>query len=96
LSNPTNAKFSPDAELTSSQAANFNLVGNATAVANTSLGAITLDPIKVNVSTSLKGLDGLRGSILIDSVDVVNGTADAIILDINGICPCQAIPRYAC
>jgi hypothetical protein len=80
-----NADAFLDAELTNSQIASFNLVGNSSAVANTSLGAITLDPIKVNVSTSLKGLGGLRGSILIESVDVVNGTADSVTLNINGI-----------
>lgn len=64
---------------------NFSLVGNASAVANTSLGTITLDPIKVDVPTSLEGLDGLRGLVVINSVDVSGGNTDYIILDINGM-----------
>ncbi|KAG2131418.1 uncharacterized protein EDB93DRAFT_1255529 [Suillus bovinus] len=43
-------------ELTDSTTTDFLLLGNSRAVANMSIGQITLDPIKVNVSTSLSGL----------------------------------------
>ncbi len=49
-----------------------------------SIGQITLDPIKVNVSTQLLGLQGLKGLTTIDSVDVLGGTPDAINLGISG------------
>ncbi|KAF8626824.1 hypothetical protein AX15_004657 [Amanita polypyramis BW_CC] len=71
------------AALTNSSSVDFSLVGNASAVANTSLGAITLDPIKIDVPTSLKGLDGLRGLAVINSVDVSSSSTDYINLDIN-------------
>lgn len=60
-----------------------------------SIGQITLDPIKVNVSTSLLGLQGLKGLTTIDSVDVMGGTAQGINLDINGTqsCPSLAVVR---
>lgn len=73
-----------DANLTSLQAAEFRLVGNSRAVANMSIGTITLDPIKVNVSTSLGGLQGLKGLTSIESVDVKGGTTDGIDLGIDG------------
>jgi len=49
-----------------------------------SIGQITLDPIKVNVSSSLRGLKGLQGLTTIQSVDVLGGTASAIDLGISG------------
>jgi hypothetical protein len=61
------------------------MVGNSRAVANTSLGQITLDPIKVNVTTSLNGLQGLNGYTTIDSVDVLSGTQQALNLGIDGM-----------
>jgi hypothetical protein len=73
-----------DAHLTSSDIAEFRLVGNSRAIANLSIGQITLDPIKVNVSTQLKGLQGLEGMTHIDGVDVAGGTGDHINLNING------------
>lgn len=60
------------------------MVGNSTAVANTSLGQITLDPIRVNVTTSLNGLQGLKGLTTIESVDVMGGTQQALNLSIDG------------
>ncbi|KAF8629168.1 hypothetical protein AX17_005753 [Amanita inopinata Kibby_2008] len=72
-----------NADLTNSSAADFRLIGNARAIANTSLGPITLDPIKVNVPTTLKGLNGLRGLVKIDGVDVSGGSTEAINLNIN-------------
>ena len=74
----------PDANLTSSDIAEFRLVGNSSATANLSIGQITLNPIKVNVSTQLFGLQGLKGMTHIEGVDVVGGTADHINLNING------------
>lgn len=62
----------------------FRLVGNSKAVANMSIGQITLDPIKVNVSTGLWGLKGLsNGLTVIKNVDVIGGTTDHIILSID-------------
>jgi hypothetical protein len=72
--------------LTSSDEVQFFLVGNSSAIANLSIGAIKLDPIKVNVSTSLKGLQGLNktGMTTIHGTDVIGGVAnEGIQLDIN-------------
>ena len=71
--------------LTNSELAEFRLVGNSSAIANLSIGQITLDPIKVNVSTHLLGLQGLKGMTVIEGVDVAGGTTDHINLNINGI-----------
>lgn len=49
-------------ELTDSTTTEILMVGNSRAVANMSIGQITLDPIKVNVPTSL---GGVRGGILL-------------------------------
>ncbi|KAH9485291.1 hypothetical protein JR316_0002199 [Psilocybe cubensis] len=70
-------------ELTTSDVAQFRLIGTSRAVANTSIGQITLDAIKVNVSSSLNGLRGLKGMTTIDTVDVTGGTTDAISLAIE-------------
>ncbi|KAF4598358.1 hypothetical protein EYR38_006760 [Pleurotus pulmonarius] len=81
---PMHPAFSAfNAELTSADMAEFRLVGNSRAVANMSIGTITLDPIKVNVSTHLQGLQGLKGLVNIDSVDVLGGTTEGITLGIN-------------
>ena len=50
-----------------------------------SIGQITLDPIKVNVSTSLNGLQGLKKYTTIGSVDVLGGNQQALNLSIEGI-----------
>jgi hypothetical protein len=82
--------------LTSLDKADFRLIGRSRAVANTSLGQITLDSIKVNVSTSLNGLQGLKGFTTIKSVDVQGGTQNAINLAINGnFHPLQVVPVLA-
>ena len=73
-----------DQKLTNSSIAEFRLVGQSRAVANLSIGQITLDPIKVNVSTSLNGLRGLNGFTTINTVDVTGGTTEAINLGIEG------------
>ncbi|KAG6854052.1 hypothetical protein C0991_011030 [Blastosporella zonata] len=81
---PQHVAFSSfNANLTSLDVAEFRLVGTSRAVANTSLGQITLDAIKVNVSTSLHGLQGLKGLVAIESVDVQGGTQDGINLGID-------------
>ncbi|KAF8891683.1 hypothetical protein BD779DRAFT_1661547 [Infundibulicybe gibba] len=72
-----------NANLTSMNATDFRLIGRSRTVANTSLGQITLDPILVNVSTSLNGLQGLKGMTEIKTVDVQGGTEDAITLAID-------------
>ncbi|KAF8070285.1 hypothetical protein FPV67DRAFT_1755106 [Lyophyllum atratum] len=78
---PAFSKF--NADLTSMDVAEFRLVGKSRAVANMSIGQITLDPIKVNVSTTLNGLKGLKGLTTIESVDVQGGSQDAINLGID-------------
>ncbi|PFH51992.1 hypothetical protein AMATHDRAFT_74502 [Amanita thiersii Skay4041] len=81
---PQHAAFSSfNANLTSSEITEFRLVGNARALANMSIGQITLDPIKVDVPTTLKGLNGLNGLVNINGVDVTGGTTDFIDLKIN-------------
>ncbi|KAF9222628.1 hypothetical protein BS17DRAFT_802839 [Gyrodon lividus] len=70
-------------ELTDSKITEFLMVGNSRAVVNTSMGQITLDPIKVNVTTSLNGLQGLNGYTTIGSVDVLGGTQQALNLGID-------------
>ena len=62
----------------------FNLVGHARAVANMSIGQITLDPINFDVPSSLGGLRGLDGLVRIESVDVLGGSEGAISLGIDG------------
>ena len=61
----------------------FQLVGHARAIANLSLGQVTLDPIKFNVTSGLEGLEGLQGLTVINGVDVVGGTTTGITLAIN-------------
>ncbi len=64
----------------------FQLEGHARAIANMSIGQITLDPIKFNVPSSLDGLQGLDGFVKIASVDVIGGSQEAIHLGIDGEC----------
>ncbi|KAJ6593726.1 hypothetical protein B0H19DRAFT_32612 [Mycena capillaripes] len=78
---PTFAIFNTD--LTNLPVAPFRLIGQSRAVAQMAIGTINLDPINVNVSTSLKGLQGLKGMASIESVDVQGGTADGITLGIE-------------
>ncbi|KAH9934026.1 uncharacterized protein BXZ73DRAFT_100865 [Epithele typhae] len=69
--------------LTDSKVMPFMLNGQARAVANTSIGAITLDPIKFNVPSNLQGLQGLQSLVQIKSVDVLGGSLEAIHLGID-------------
>ncbi|KAL1735691.1 hypothetical protein EV714DRAFT_280260 [Schizophyllum commune] len=69
--------------ITDKDLAEFSLIGNSSAIANMSVGVLKLDPIKVNVTTSLQGLRGLNDMVKINSVDVTGGTKDAIVLDID-------------
>jgi hypothetical protein len=62
------------------------LVGQSHAVANMSVGQLTLDPIKFNVTSSLNGLGGLKGMTTIGGVDVMGGTTEAMQLNINSRC----------
>ena len=72
------------ADLTDYMFSSFQLIGASKAVANTSIGEITLDPIEVNATTGLWGLKGLNnGLTIIRSVDVMGGTPDAITLNID-------------
>jgi hypothetical protein len=62
----------------------FQLIGNSKAIANMSIGQVTLNPIRVNVTTGLWGLKGLQGGLtIIKSVDVTGGTTEAITLSID-------------
>ncbi|KAI0256058.1 hypothetical protein BJV78DRAFT_435519 [Lactifluus subvellereus] len=72
-----------NAELTDLEYEHFQLDGHSRAVVNMSIGTITLDPIKFNVSSGLWGLKGLRGLVSIDGVDVLGGTQDALSLGTN-------------
>src|SRR5262249_44022135 len=65
-----------NALLTSSDEVPFQLMGRSRAIANMSVGQITLDNIKVNVTTKLKGLQGLKGRTTIQNVDVTGGKKD--------------------
>ncbi|TFK75313.1 hypothetical protein BDN72DRAFT_885777, partial [Pluteus cervinus] len=78
---PTFSSF--NAELTDSSMAIFNLEGHSRAVAQTGVGSITLDPIKFNVTSNLKGLQGLKGMTTIGNVDVTGGTTQGIELSID-------------
>lgn len=49
-----------------------------------SIGQITLDPIKFDVTSGLDGLQGLDNLVEIGHVDVLGGTQEAIQLGING------------
>ncbi|KDQ57731.1 hypothetical protein JAAARDRAFT_69819 [Jaapia argillacea MUCL 33604] len=80
-SHPHFSQFNTD--LTDLEYSSFRLVGYAKAVANMSIGQLTLDPINFNVSSGLWGLKGLQNSTVITAVDVVGGTTEAIILAIN-------------
>jgi len=72
-----------DQELTLSGEVAFDLVGKARAVATMGIGQITLDPIKINVTTHLNGMQGLKGMTTIQKVDVLGGTSDGIQLGIE-------------
>jgi len=70
-------------ELTDLASPEFRLIGHARAIANLSIGQLTLNPINFNVTSNLDGLRGLQNDTIISSVDVVGGTHDAILLAIN-------------
>ncbi|KAI0340460.1 hypothetical protein BDW22DRAFT_1360443 [Trametopsis cervina] len=81
---PSRAIFSSfTKDLTDLAQNQFQLVGHARAVANLSVGQLTLDPINFNVTSKLNGLQGLKGDTVIQGVDVVGGTTEAILLAIN-------------
>ncbi|KAJ4494066.1 hypothetical protein C8J55DRAFT_533507 [Lentinula edodes] len=81
---PEHPHFSEfNANITSLSSVDFQLVGQSRAIANLSIGQITLDPIKFNVPSSLNGLRGLNGLTAIHAVDVVGGTTEGITLNIN-------------
>ncbi|KAI0035854.1 hypothetical protein K488DRAFT_76325 [Vararia minispora EC-137] len=70
-------------DLTNNAREDFLLVGESQAVANLSIGQVTLDAIKFNVSSGLFGLQGLKNRVQITGVDVTGGTTDGIQLAIN-------------
>lgn len=81
---PQHASFSSfNSLLTNSEEVPFQLIGHSRAIANMSVGIITLDPIKVNVTTKLRGLSGLKGRTTIQAVDVTGGTTGGVQLAIN-------------
>ncbi|KAI0710861.1 hypothetical protein C8Q76DRAFT_623714 [Earliella scabrosa] len=69
--------------LTSQETMPFQLEGHARAIANMSIGQITLDPIKFNVTSGLDGLQGLKKLVQIGNTDVMGGSSDAIQLGID-------------
>ncbi|KAI0821788.1 hypothetical protein BC628DRAFT_1341231 [Trametes gibbosa] len=81
---PSHPVFSTfNANLTTTSHTLFQLQGHARAVANMSIGQITLDPIKFDVTSGLDGLQGLDNLVEIGHVDVLGGTQEAIQLGIN-------------
>ncbi|KAF9264250.1 hypothetical protein L218DRAFT_258531 [Marasmius fiardii PR-910] len=80
-SHPTFSTF--NANLTSSDKADFSLVGKSRAIANLSIGQIELNSINFNVASGLNGLKGLKGLTTIESVDVQGGTTEGITLGIQ-------------
>ncbi|KAK0559809.1 hypothetical protein OC844_004162, partial [Tilletia horrida] len=64
--------------------AGFQLNGSAKALTNTPIGQVLLNGIKFNVPTGLRGLDALtKYPTVINSVDVLGGTRDALQLNVN-------------
>ncbi|KAI0631497.1 hypothetical protein C8Q77DRAFT_1218963 [Trametes polyzona] len=80
-SHPVFSRF--NANLTATSHTPFQLQGHARAVANMSIGQVTLDPIRFDVTSGLNGLQGLDNLVKIGNVDVVGGTKEAIQLGIN-------------
>ncbi|OJT10827.1 hypothetical protein TRAPUB_12696, partial [Trametes pubescens] len=80
-SRPVFSQF--NANLTTTSHTPFQLQGHARAIANMSIGQVTLDPIKFDVTSGLQGLRGLDNLVTIGDVDVVGGTQNAIQLGIN-------------
>ncbi|KAI0049858.1 hypothetical protein FA95DRAFT_1604022 [Auriscalpium vulgare] len=72
-----------NADLTDLATEAFQLEGHAHTVADMALGRLVLDPIKFNVTSGLKGLQGLQNMVTIGGVDVIGGTSDAMLLGIN-------------
>ncbi|GAA5969858.1 hypothetical protein JCM21900_004182 [Sporobolomyces salmonicolor] len=71
-------------DLTTTNGSAFVLVGNTSAVTDTPLGQVSLSNIGFTVPAGLVGLDSLtKDPTLIQSVDVLGGTTDAIILNIT-------------
>ncbi|GAA5897781.1 hypothetical protein JCM8208_000260 [Rhodotorula glutinis] len=70
-------------DLTNTNGSAFTLVGKTSAITNTPLGQVSLTDIGFTVPAGLIGLEGLnKFPTLINSVDVVGGTPDAIVLNI--------------
>ncbi|TFY72142.1 hypothetical protein EVG20_g865 [Dentipellis fragilis] len=81
---PIHPHFSQfNADLTDGNWTNFQLEGHSRAVANLSIGTLTLDPINFNVTSGLNGLQGLQNLVTIGGVDVIGGTSDGLTLGIN-------------
>lgn len=76
----------------------FLLQGHSHAIANMSIGQLTLDPINFNVSSGLNGFQGLKNRVTINHVDVMGGTTDHLNLATNGksLDDCSYIPRFTC
>ncbi|KAI8372839.1 uncharacterized protein BYT42DRAFT_578204 [Radiomyces spectabilis] len=70
--------------LTASDAYTFKVAGNASTKVNTPIGAIELSGISFAVNSTLHGMQFLKSSpTIINSLDVIGGTADALQLGIN-------------
>lgn len=81
------------ADTTMGDVITFNLNGQATAVANTAAGAVTISDIPFNVDTNIRGLQGLNARPAVTSnLDVVHGyptylliTADVALFNPSAI-----------
>ncbi|BGP00846.1 hypothetical protein RTBOTA2_002159 [Rhodotorula toruloides] len=71
-------------DLTTTNGSRFLLVGNTSAVTDTPLGQVALTDIGFTVPAGLIGLESLKTyPTIIESVDVLGGTPDAILLNIS-------------
>ncbi|GJN94719.1 hypothetical protein Rhopal_007810-T1 [Rhodotorula paludigena] len=71
-------------DLTTTNGSTFQLLGSTSAVTNTPLGQVLLTDVGFLVPAGLIGLEGLTTApTVIESVDVVGGTTDAIVLNIG-------------
>lgn len=72
-------------DFTTTNGANFLLIGNSSVITDTPIGQVLLTNIGFTVPAGLIGLSGLRDyPTEILSVDVMGGTKDAVVLAING------------
>ncbi|KAG2207252.1 hypothetical protein INT46_008870 [Mucor plumbeus] len=69
--------------LTLSPSVTFGLEGTTNAIAETAVGALSLKNIGFNVDTTLSGFANFGGKLTINTVDVVGGTSEYVLIDIT-------------